>query len=59
MSLACWKWLKSHDLNQSPTMLQAFDGRGFRPHGLLQSLVFQLGGNTVSVHVEEEVGFMT
>jgi hypothetical protein len=29
MSLYCWKGLKSHGLNQSPTMLKAFDGRGF------------------------------
>jgi hypothetical protein len=39
MSLDCWKGLKSPTLNQSPTMLRAFDGRGFHPHGLLQSLV--------------------
>jgi hypothetical protein len=26
MSLACWKGLKSPTLNQSPTMLQAFEG---------------------------------
>jgi hypothetical protein len=26
MSLACWKGLKSPGLNQSPTMLKAFDG---------------------------------
>jgi hypothetical protein len=44
MSLAYWKGLKSLGLNQSPTMLKAFDGQGFRPHGLLQSLVVQLGG---------------
>jgi hypothetical protein len=52
MSLACWKGLKSPGLNQSPTMLRAFDGRGFRPHGLLQSLAVQLGGKIVSVDVE-------
>jgi hypothetical protein len=52
MSLACWKGLKSPGLNQSPTMLRAFDGRGFRPHGLLQFLVVQLGGKTISVYVE-------
>jgi hypothetical protein len=51
MSLACWKGLKSPTLNKSPTMLR-FDGRGFHPHGLLQSLVVQLGGKTVTVDVE-------
>jgi hypothetical protein len=52
MSLACWKGLKSPTLNKSPTMLCTFDGRGFHPHGLLQSLVIQLGGKTVTVDVE-------
>jgi hypothetical protein len=52
MSLACWKGLKSPALNKSPTMLRTFDGRGFHPHGLLQSLPIQLGGKTVTVDVE-------
>jgi hypothetical protein len=52
MSLACWKGLKSPALNKSATMLRAFDGRGFHPHGLLQSLAVQLGGKTVTVDVE-------
>jgi hypothetical protein len=52
MSLACWKGLKSPALDRSPTMLQAFNGRGFRPHELLQSLAVQLGGKTVSSDVE-------
>jgi hypothetical protein len=52
MYLSCWKGLKSPDLNQYPTMLRAFDGRGFHPHGILQSLAIQLGGKTVSVDVE-------
>jgi hypothetical protein len=52
MSLACWKSLKSPTLNKSPMMLCAFDGRGFHPHGLLQSLVVQLGGKTIIVDVE-------
>jgi hypothetical protein len=33
-------------------MLQAFDGRGFHPNGLLQFLVVQLGGKIVSIYVE-------
>jgi hypothetical protein len=52
MSLDCWKGLKSPGLNQSPTMLRTFDGRGFRPHGLLQYLAIQLGGKFVFVDVE-------
>jgi hypothetical protein len=38
MSLSCWKILKSPALNKSPMMLREFDGQGFHPHGLLQSL---------------------
>jgi hypothetical protein len=52
MSLAYWKGLKSPALNKSPTMLRAFDGQGFHPHVLLQSLAVQLGGKTVTVDVE-------
>jgi hypothetical protein len=35
-------------------MLRALDRRGFRPHGLLQSLVIQLGGKMFFVDVEVE-----
>jgi hypothetical protein len=52
MSLACWKGLKSPTLNKSPTMLRAFDGRCFHPHGILQSLPIQLGGKIVTIDVE-------
>jgi len=52
MSLACWKGLKLPALNKSAMMLRAFDGRGFHPHGLLQSLVVQLGRKNVIVDVE-------
>ena len=52
MSLAYWKGLKSPTLNKSPMMLRTFDGRGFHPHGLLQSLAVQLGGKTVTVDVK-------
>jgi hypothetical protein len=33
-------------------MLHAFDGQGFHPHGILQSLPIQLGGKTVTVDVK-------
>ena len=29
MSIKCWKSLGSPTINQSPTILKAFDGRGF------------------------------
>ena len=44
MSLSCWKGLGSLELSKSMTMLTAFDGRYFRPHGILPSLKFHLGG---------------
>jgi len=35
MSIQCWRSLGSPSLNQSPTILKAFDGRGFHPFGIL------------------------
>ena len=35
MSLKCWKSLGSLTINQSLTILNAFDGRGFQPYGIL------------------------
>ena len=52
MSLSCWKGLGSPELSQSATMLNAFDGRSFWPHGILPSLKVQLGGKTVAIEVE-------
>jgi len=33
-------------------MLTAFDGRSFRPHGILPSLKVRLGGKTIAIEVE-------
>ena len=52
MSLSCWKGLGSPELSKSATMLTAFDGRSFRPHGILPSLKVHLGGKTVAIEVE-------
>ena len=52
MSLLCWKGLGSPELSKSATMLTAFDGRSFRPHGILPSLKVHLGGKTVVIKVE-------
>ena len=38
MSIQCWKSIGSPTLNQSPTILKAFDGQGFHPFGILQDL---------------------
>ena len=52
MSLSCWKGLGSPKLSKSTTMLTVFDERSFRPHGILPSLKFRLGGKTVAIEVE-------
>ena len=52
MSLACWNGLGSLELSKSATMLTAFDGISFRPHGILPYLKVHLGGNTVAIEVE-------
>jgi len=52
MSVACWKASGSLTLSQSPTTLEAFDGRESRPFGILQRLPISLEGKTVEVEVE-------
>jgi hypothetical protein len=52
MSLACWKAIGQPVLSPSPTLLTAFDGHSFRPHGIVPSFPVQLGGKTVCVEVE-------
>ena len=52
MSLSWWKGLGSPKLSQSTTMLTAFDGRSFWPHGILPSLKVQLGEKIIAIEVE-------
>jgi hypothetical protein len=52
MSLACWKAIGQPGLSLSPTLLTTFDGRSFRPHGIIPSFPMQLGGKTMCVEVE-------
>jgi hypothetical protein len=52
MLLACWKAIGQPTLSPSPTLLIAFDGHSFRPHGIIPSFPVQLGGKTVCVEVE-------
>jgi hypothetical protein len=52
ISLACWKAIRQPILSPSPTLLTAFDGHSFRPHGIIPSFPVQLGGKTVCVKVE-------
>ena len=50
--VSCWKAIGSPPLNQSPNTLEAFDGRGSRPYGILTSLHINLEGKTVKLEVE-------
>ena len=52
MSLSCRKALGSLELVPSNTLLTAFDGRSFHPHGILQNFEIKLAGKAVSVEVE-------
>jgi hypothetical protein len=52
ISLASWKAIGQPELSLSPTLLTAFDGHSFRPHGIIPSFPVQLGGKTVCVEVE-------
>jgi hypothetical protein len=52
MSLACWKAIGQPTLSPSPTLLTAFDGDSFQPHGIIPSFPMQLGGKTVCVEAE-------
>ena len=52
MSLSGWKGLWSPELSKSVTMLTVFDGRSFKPHGILPSLKVRLGGKTIAIEFE-------
>ena len=52
MSLSCWQALGSPTLISSPTLLKAFDGHIFKPHGILTALRVEIGSKTVTMDVE-------
>jgi hypothetical protein len=52
MSLACWKAVGQLVLSSSPTLLTAFDGHSFQPHGIIPTFPMQLGGKIMCVKVE-------
>lgn len=52
MSIACWRYLGSPTINQSPMTLKSFDERGFRPYGIFNDLPIELEGKMVAVEVE-------
>jgi len=42
--MSCWKVLGSPTINKSYTTLKSFDGRVFRPYGILNDLLIKLEG---------------
>jgi hypothetical protein len=52
MPLTSWKSIGQPISCPSPTLLTAFDGRSFQPHGIVLYFLMQLGGKTVCVDVE-------
>ena len=52
MLLNSWKSLGSPTLNQSLTILKAFDGRGFHPYKIPQDLPIEVEGKTINLDVE-------
>ena len=52
ISMSCWKALGSPELVPSNTLLTAFNGRSFHPHGILPAFEIKLAGKAVSVEVE-------
>ena len=52
MSLSCWKALGSPDLVPLNTLLIAFDGRSFHPHGIIPAFEIKLARKAVSIELE-------
>ena len=52
MSLVSLKSIGKPVLSLSPTLLTAFDGHSFKPHGIIPSFPMKLGGKIVCVEVE-------
>ena len=52
MSLNCWKSLGFPRLLQSSTTLKAFDGRTYKPCGIINNLHVELGWKTMNIDVE-------
>jgi len=52
MSITGRRDLGSPAINESPTTLKSFDGRGFQPYGILNDLPIELEGKIVVIEVE-------
>ena len=52
MCLSYWRAIESLEINCSPTTLKAFDGGIFQTYVLLLAIHVELGGKSVSIHIE-------
>ena len=52
MSFTCWQALGSPKLAALQTILKAFDGHVFSPHGILTAFSIELWGKIVTIEVE-------
>lgn len=52
MSMSGWKYLGSPPFITSQTLLKEFDGHTIKPHGIITTLLVELGGKIVSIEVE-------
>ena len=52
MSFTCWQGLGFPTLDASQTVLKAFDGHMFSPHGILVAFPIELGEKIVTIEVE-------
>ena len=52
MLYSCWQDLGSPTLCTSKTIIKAFDGHLFTPHGILVAFPVELGGKTLTAEVE-------
>ena len=52
MSISCWRSLGSTSLMTSFTILKAFCGHTFHPHGIISTFSIDLEGRTIYIEVE-------
>lgn len=52
MSISCWRDIDSPNIVTYHTILNAFDGHAFNPHGILTTFTIDLGGKTILVEVK-------
>jgi hypothetical protein len=52
MSISCWKALDYPKIDTPTTLLKAFNGHMFQSHGVINTLLIELGGKTIYIVME-------